>query len=215
MTTGPSLLFEPHQTILFIGDSITDAFRIYENPCDLGHGYASIAAALASCHLAEYGLTFLNRGISGNRVTDLAERWDRDCLALKPDWVSILIGANDTWRRYDSDLPMTTEEFEATYRTILERAKTAGIRIILCEPFLLQAGEQVQWHWREDMDPKIQAVRRLASEFAEAYVPFDGAFASACQRAEPAYWAADGVHPTSAGHGLMAREWLRANGIGA
>ena len=43
-------------------------------------------------------ITFINRGISGNRVRDLRARWQEDCIDLKPDILSILIGINDSWR---------------------------------------------------------------------------------------------------------------------
>jgi lysophospholipase L1-like esterase len=55
-------------------------------------------------------------------------------------------------------------------------------------------------------------VRQLAREFRAIYVPFDGVFAAAACRREPAFWAPDGVHPSPAGHALMAEAWLRATG---
>jgi len=155
------------------------------------------------------GLTFLNKGISGNRASDLAARWQVDCLDLKPDWVSILIGVNDCWRRYDSNDPTPPEVFEEHYREILERSKSRGIGIILCEPFLLPCPPD-RAAWREDLDPKIHVARKLAREFAAVFVPFDGIFAAKSILQPPAFWAGDGVHPTLPGHALMASAWIEA-----
>ncbi|MBC2595192.1 SGNH/GDSL hydrolase family protein [Ruficoccus amylovorans] len=210
-----SLLFNPGQTILFQGDSITDALRDKEtNLADMGRGYASMAAAWLGASRPELGLSFINRGMSGNRITDLVERWQKDCLELKPDWVSVLIGLNDTWRRYDSADPTSVEDFYERYRSILTQCVEAGCRLILCEPFLLPYPEDRKV-WREDLDPKIQAVRELAREFGTPYVPFDGVFAAASMKQPPSYWTVDGIHPTPAGHALMARHWLATVGLEA
>ena len=155
------------------------------------------------------GLTFINKGISGNRAADLAGRWQQDCLDLKPDWVSILIGVNDCWRRYDANDPTPEEVFEKHYRNILERSKSQGVGIIICEPFLLPCPPD-RLAWREDLDPKIHVARRLAREFAARFVPFDGIFASRSVFQPPSFWAADGVHPSLPGHALMAAEWINA-----
>ncbi len=208
-----SLIFEAGQTILFQGDSITDAGRDKEvNLADMGRGYAALASAWLSAARPELNLTFINRGISGNRAVNLADRWQQDCLDLKPDWVSILIGINDTWRRFDNNDPTSTEDYTDHYRDILTRCAGAGIKLIVCEPFVLPH-PQDRKAWREDLDPKIHAARELAREFGARYVPFDGIFAAASMKREAAFWAADGVHPTPAGHALMARHWLNTVGL--
>lgn len=195
--------------ILFQGDSITDSGRIREQPDSLGTGYVLMVAGWFKALFPEINAAFLNRGISGNRVVDLQVRWKEDCLDLKPNLVSILIGINDCWRKYDSNLPMPVEVFETTYREILTQIKNnLAARIVLCEPFLLPVMES-QELWREDLDPKIQVVRKLAHEFNAVLIPFDGIFARASTLQKPSYWLFDGVHPTEAGHALMAREWLR------
>jgi acyl-CoA thioesterase-1 len=201
-------LIADNALVLFQGDSITDAGR-RESEDGMGFGYANLAAAWFSALYPEKHVRFVNRGISGNRASDLVKRWQPDCLDLKPDWVSILIGINDTWRRYDSGDATSAEAYEASYRTILQQTQAAGARLILCEPFVLPVPvDRVKW--RADLDPKIDAVRRLAREFNALYVPFDGLFAQAATQAEPAFWAGDGVHPTNPGHAFMAQAWLRA-----
>ncbi|KIL39012.1 GDSL family lipase [Gordoniibacillus kamchatkensis] len=199
--------------VLFIGDSITDAKRDKNKPDHLGSGYALMAAAQFASLYPELGVTFLNRGISGNRVIDLLGRWQEDCIDLKPDWVSIYIGINDCWRRYDRGDPTSAEEFAAGYRRLLEwTARELEAGLILIEPFVLPVPEDRR-AWREDLDPKIHAVRSLAHEFGANYAALDGLFAQACAEAPAAYWAQDGVHPTPAGHARIAQAWLRAMGV--
>jgi lysophospholipase L1-like esterase len=198
------------QTVLFQGDSITDAGRSRDNDSLLGGGYANQVAAWFGMLYPELRVRFLNRGISGNRVRDLQTRWQADCLDLKPDWVSIMIGINDTWRRYDRNDPTSAADYTAGCQDILTRTRdTLGARVILLEPFVLPCPDDRK-AWREDLDPKIAAVRELAREFGALYVPLDGLLAAACARREPAFWAADGVHPSQPGHAFIARAWLAA-----
>ena len=206
------MLIEDKALVLFQGDSITDRGRNREDGADLGGGYAMMAAAWFLAMYPERQVRFLNRGISGNRAKDLVARWQPDCIALKPTWVSVMIGINDTWRRYDSGDPTTTEAYEASYRAILTQTRRdLGARLVIMEPFLLPTPDD-RLAWRVDLDPKIQVARQLAREFHAVFVPLDGIFAQAATRQSPGYWAADGVHPTPAGHALIAQSWLRAVG---
>ena len=208
-----SLRIEDNALVLFQGDSITDAGRRRRKGADLGGGYVARIGAVLSALYPDRGISLLNRGLSGNRVCDLVSRWEADCIALAPTWVSIMIGVNDTWRRYDRGDATSTEAFEAAYRDILTRTRRRlDARIVVVEPFLLPHPPD-RLAWREDLDPKIQAVRALAQEFADFYVPMDGVFARAAAEKDPAFWAADGVHPTAEGHALIARAWLRAVGV--
>ncbi len=201
-----------HQTILFQGDSITDCGRVYNDPTSMGFGYAAMASAWLDATYPHLNLRFYNRGISGHTVKDLKGRWQADCLDLQPDWVSILIGINDTWRRYANNDPTSADEYESNYRAILQSAHSAlNCRFILLEPFLLQVTPEHE-AWREDLDAKIHVVRRLAREFNALFVPFDGLFAAVSGTRPPAFWAEDGVHPSNAGHALMAQAWLNAIG---
>lgn len=197
-------------TVLFQGDSVTDCGRARDNDLNLGNGYPNMAAAWFSAMYPEKNVRFINRGISGNRVKDLKERWQRDCIDLKPDVVSILIGINDCWRRYDSNDPTSMEFYEANYRFILKEIKEKlEAKIIICEPFVLPFPKDRE-EWREDLDPKINAARRLAKEFEAVYIPFDGIYAEASMKRDADFWTVDGVHPTQAGHAMMAKAWLEA-----
>jgi len=206
------MLINPDDRILFTGDSITDSGRDRNNPASLGWGYASIAGAHLQARLASPTLQIFNRGISGNRVCDLLGRVEADLLALKPTVVSILIGVNDVWRRYDSNSPTEAKAFERDYRTLLEKIGTIQSRIVLLEPFLLHVPDD-RYAWREDLNPKIDVVRKLAVEFGAELLPLDGLFAQAATQAPAAYWAGDGVHPSAAGHALIAETWLENAGL--
>ncbi|CQR55194.1 SGNH/GDSL hydrolase family protein [Paenibacillus riograndensis] len=204
--------FQENDIILFQGDSITDWGRNYEDPSSLGVGYALMVAARLGLLYPEKKLTFINRGISGNRAADLQQRWDRDCLELKPTVVSIYIGINDTWRRFDSGEETTAAQFEASYRDIIERTlRATNAKLILVEPFVLPVPEDRKG-WRQDLDPKIHVVRELAREYGALLVPLDGLFAAASMKADSAFWAPDGVHPSPAGHALITDAWLKAAG---
>lgn len=205
---------QPEQTVLFQGDSITDCGRDRANPYSLGSGYAMMASAWFSAKYPDMGVHFINRGIGGNRIPDLIGRWQEDTLDIQPDWISILIGINDCWRRFDHNDPTSVESYASNYRKLLIRTKESlpEARLILMEPFVLPYPED-RVEWREDLDPKIQAARELAREFEAIYVPLDGLFAAAATRRPASFWAADGVHPSPEGHALIARAWLDTVGI--
>lgn len=206
-------MLSPNDHVLFFGDSITDCGRNHGaapgDPSGWGNGYVYQLAARLSADLANYDLTFSNKGISGNRVTDLENRLESDVLALQPNLVSILIGINDTWRRYDKGTVSSTEQFAASYRRILDKVASQNSEIVILEPFLLPVPDDRR-AWREDLDPKINVIRDLAREFETTYVPLDGIFAAASTRRESGFWLPDGVHPSPAGHALIAEAWLQA-----
>jgi acyl-CoA thioesterase-1 len=200
------------EIVLFQGDSITDAGRDRNDDGNLGAGYAAIISAWFSALYPASKVRFVNKGVSGDRSRELLSRWDVDCINLKPAWVSILIGINDTWRRYDSHDPTSSNVFEDNYRSLLLKVtRQLNARIIICEPFLLPVPAD-RIAWREDLDPKITVVRKLAREFGTVFIPLDGLFAQAAVHREPSFWLPDGVHPSQAGHALIAQAWLKALG---
>ena len=204
------MLLKKNSTVLFQGDSITDTGRTgSENPdTSLGGGYPYFIANLLNAAHPDWNLNFINRGVSGNRTLEMSARWKKDCLDLKPDLLSILIGINDTWRRYDEEDPTSVEDYYARLTGMLRSAKEANpeLKILLIEPFLLP--NESTACFREDLNPKILANRRAAMELADAYLPMDGIFAAACLHREPAFWSEDSVHPTPAGHALIAEKWI-------
>lgn len=199
----------PSATVLFQGDSITDVGRLVEPDKPLGNGYVRIAADLLRAARPGSGITFVNRGVGGDRVADLRARWREDADGLRPDVVSILIGVNDTWRRYDSGEVTPVRAFEDDYRAILGQVREGpDAQLLLIEPFLVPVTDE-QWAWREDLDPRIQAVRRLAEEFDATLLAADGLLNQAARAAGGAeHIAGDGVHPTPYGHTLLAEAWV-------
>ena len=183
--------------ILFQGDSITDWGRDRNDFHSLGGGYPKFAAEAIKNRHPDSEFEFINLGISGNQTSDLVERWQADCIDIRPDVVSILIGVNDVWHRAEDRKWLTHEKFEENYRYLLTsvREKTDS-KIIMLEPFLLSVPDKE--YFREDLDPKIGIVRKLAREFADEYIPLDGLLAAKSVHAEPTSWAYDGVHPTEA-----------------
>jgi lysophospholipase L1-like esterase len=198
---------QPNARVLFIGDSITDAGRDRSDPGSLGDGYVAEVARTLSA--SSDGVRFLNRGISGNRVRDLRARWQADCLDLEPDLLSIMIGVNDTWRRYDKNDPTTAEAFEADLDAILAQvtAELPDTRLVVLEPFLLPVSD-AQALWHEDFDPKLAAVRQQAVKHSATLVPLHVVLTEAAAKSSAAALAHDGVHPTPEGHALIARTWL-------
>lgn len=202
------LMLRRRMTILFQGDSITDCRR-QDDPEGLGFGHVRYIAAHLLSTYPELELRIVNRGISGNRVCDLQARWDKDCIELNPGLVTVLIGINETVRRFDENDPTSTRRFRETYHDILTRTReNTDAGLVLCEPFLTDVGDEVA-RWRADLTPRIDVVRDLAREFHAVLIPLDGLFAAASTRLPGTYWAADGVHPTTAGYGLITRAWLR------
>ncbi len=207
---APLALFRPAARILFQGDSITDGNRGRSADPNhiLGHGYAFLIAAQYGAAFPERKLTFINRGISGNKVTDLAARWQKDTLDEKPDVLSILIGVNDAAQK------VPVEQFEKAYDQLLTatRAAQPQVRLVLGEPFLLPVGGfQTNWETaKADIQKRQEAVARLAKKYGAALVHFQKAFDDACLRGSPDHWIWDGVHPTYSGHQIMADEWLHA-----
>jgi len=205
------MLLKPNDHILFYGDSITDCNRrvaTFDN-YGLGTGYPALIASTLLSERTDLNLLISNRGFSGNRISDLECHLESDVVPLAPTVVSILAGINDVWHVFKHDKPSPLPEFAASYRRVLERFRAIGAKIVLCEPFLLPIPDDRK-QWREDFDRRILIIRQLATEFADRYVPLDGLFAAAACRQSAEFWLPDGVHPSPAGHGLIARHWLAA-----
>jgi lysophospholipase L1-like esterase len=157
-------------------------------------------------------LQIYNRGISGNKVYQLADRWEKDCLDLKPDLLSILIGVNDYWHFRNGVYDGTPEIYEHDYRMLLTRTREAlpDIRLVICEPFILTGTSAVDNSWVEPFSAYQSIAKKISDEFGATWVPFQKAFDQALEEAPATYWAADGVHPSMAGAQLMAKTWLEA-----
>lgn len=202
--------------ILFQGDSITDAGRNkqnegFNNPSSLGSGYAFLAGATLLEKYASLNLKIHNRGISGNKVFQLAERWEKDCLDIKPDVLSILIGVNDIWHTLNGNYNGTIDKYRNDYIALLERTKSAlpSVKLIICEPFSVPGVKAVDEKWYPEFYGYQKAAKEIAEHFGAVFVPFQKIFDEAMKRAPGSYWTGDGVHPSLAGAQLMAQAWLK------
>ena len=203
-------------TILFQGDSITDAGRDKKNQIAnqqkaLGAGYAWMAASHLLIKNPQLNLTIHNRGISGNKVHQLANRWDKDCLDLKPDILSIMIGVNDIWHGLNGKYEGTVKTYEDDFLSLMERTRKAlpKTQFVICEPFVLRCGA-VNDKWFPEFDRYRAAARKVADQNNATFVPFQSMFDEAVQYAPPKHWAGDGVHPSSHGASLMAHFWTQS-----
>jgi acyl-CoA thioesterase-1 len=193
-------------SIVFIGDSVTDCDREIKPP--YGDGYVQ---EVASTGLLKDQI--VNVGTSGHRLVDLEKRWQSDVLDNKPSLLSIAIGINDTWRRYDDNDPTALEDFRDRYHRLLTWSKAElNPRFVLCEPFLLPVRDEMN-SWREDLDPKIQVVHDMAQEFNAVLVPFDKHLNNLSTTMPMVDLADDGIHPSSFGHQEMAKLWLSSVGL--
>ena len=190
--------------ILFYGDSITDCDRDRIDSSSLGSGYVK----LIGDYFKNSEVVVLNRGISGNRIRDLKARYNEDCLDLGVDFLTILIGINDIWRKYDSNDEFVLENYINDYKYLIEKAKEKGIKIILMEPFVLPAPPD-RHLWREDLDKMIYAVRCLAYEYKLPLVTLDALLLKESIKHGYSALCYDGVHPTDLGHRIIADEWIR------
>ena len=196
--------------VLFQGDSITDCKRDKKSPQDLGQGYARFAAAMLRDAFPRLDWEFINRGINGNRSEDLKNRWQQECLDIRPDILSVLIGINDVDFSYRDNYQTTSaEDYEQNCRYLFESAKAQGAKLIVLEPFMLMSNPDRE-KWLHGLSAKICALRSVAHAMADEYIPLDGLFAAASVSRPPVYWAPDGIHPSDAGAWLIARHYTGA-----
>lgn len=202
--------------ILFQGDSITDAGRNRDgkepnNQDALGGGYVFLAAAEILNIFPTKDFKIFNRGISGNKVYQLADRWQADCIDLKPSVVSILIGVNDYWHKHNGNYNGTAEIYERDFRALLKRTRGVypGVKLVICEPFAVLGCKAVDGTWFPEFDLYRASALKLAREFDAIFIPYQDIFAKASKTAPPTYWTPDGVHPSVAGAKLMAEAWMK------
>lgn len=204
--------------ILFQGDSITDCNRKREEFGSLGAGYAAMISGVLGAKYP-YQYSFLNRGISGNRIVDLHARIRKDMINLKPDYISILIGVNDVWHEYSYQNGVDKAKFERLYEMLIEELQRdlPETKIIIMEPFVLPGFQTDnreehpnRWeYFRDEVALRAQAAKRIAKKYDLPFVRLQEIFTAANADA-PAdgYWLFDGVHPSVAGHELIKQAWL-------
>jgi lysophospholipase L1-like esterase len=211
----PAKLFPDKTCVVFQGDSITHGGRGSDPNHVIGHGYVILIAAPQAAYYPEARFQFHNRGVSANAIEAMAARWNNDTLALKPDVVSVLIGVNDLLQTVNQGRPFSIQDFEKSYRRILDETLRSNpkVRFVLCEPFI-EHGKNTDPFWNEDeqgVQQMQELVARLGSEYKAPVVHLQKVLDDAIAAHPPVgYWVWDGVHPTFAGHQLIADAWVRA-----
>ena len=189
---------------MFQGDSLTDGDRDRSDVHNLGESYPKYAAAALVEKYPDVEFEFVNLGIGGDRTDSLLARADSDFVDVDADIVSILVGVNDVWNRYDLKIPNTDEVIESNYRALLEKIKQGThAKVMLVQPYTVG---YAQAYIREEMVRVHAIVKRLADEYADAYLPIDDYFWSRDEA--PEYFTRDGVHPTENGARFMAERYV-------
>ena len=213
---SPQLKLSKGDTVLFQGDSITDSQREKKRKGAndgraMGRGYPILIGSDLLRDNPAMDLKFFNRGISGNRVPSLQQRWAKDCIDLKPNVLSILVGVNDIWHKMNGKYDGTTETYRTGFAKLLADTKRQlpECKIVICEPFALRVGA-VKDSWFPEFDDRRQVAREVCDQAGAVWVPFQSMFDQAIEAGTSAkYWAADGVHPSMAGNALMAETWKK------
>ena len=208
MTASVRDQLHPHSYV-FAGDSITDAGRDRNDPSSLGNGYVGrIAKELAA---GDRKATVINLGVGGDRVRDLVRRWDTQVLELEFDHVTIAVGVNDVWRRFDRDDPTDDATFERAYRSLAQSVAERGKDLSFIEPFCLVSQVERPTEWLDELAGKQRAIERIAAEIGARLVRTHEMLTTAASEFGVAAVAPDGVHPSALGHELIAHAWLEAN----
>jgi lysophospholipase L1-like esterase len=218
-STGPSLSEEtivrlkPGQKIVMIGDSITDAGRRETDP-PYGAGYVAMVRNVITALHPELDLTWENRGIGGNTVRDLADRWVGDVLDERPDVLAVMIGINDVWRRF-GDRPLEAvpaDEYQSTLVTLLRSMQQRGASdLYVGSPYIIEADRSEPM--RVAMDLYGMLAREVAEEVGAVWIDVQAAFDRVLGCSDSIDWSRDRIHPNGSGHAVIALEFLRAFGV--
>lgn len=207
--------FKKGSRLLFQGDSITD-MKWGRNQTDrnhyLGHSYVYLIAARLGVDIPEAQLNIYNRGMSGNKIQNLRDRWQKDAIDMDPNLLSILIGVNDVAQNPNA---VDFKAWEANYRFILEASLNANpdLMLVLLDPFVLASGRLSNAdsfsRSRDQVEGLIQIVGQLEKDYDTVHIKTQKVFDDAARIGSPDQWIWDGVHPLPQGHELIARNWVQ------
>lgn len=208
------MIFGRKDRIVFAGDSVTDmgsAQPVGEGLFDsLGRSYVRVIENMLYTWYPDYSIRVTNSGISGNTSRDLLNRFDRDVINLKPDWISVCIGINDVWRQFD--VPSMTEyavdptEYESNMREMIIRSKSVAKGVFICTPYIMEPLREDRMRAR--MDEYCAICRGLADEYGCILIDFQTMYEKYFGYQHSALIAWDRIHPNQIGATLMAREFL-------
>ena len=206
-------------TLLFIGDSITDCDRRLD-AAGLGNGYVRLFSDLMAIREPEKIIRIINRGISGDIVTGLRDRWEQDVLQHRPNWISIKIGINDvhTFLRAE-DRAVSAALFAETYEELLTRSRAAlpHCQILLIDPFYICRADQAS-AWESSvlqlLTEYLAVVHQLSARFDTRLVKTHEIFQQLLQHQPAERFCPEPVHPNQAGHLAIAEGVYRNLGSG-
>ena len=209
------MLLENRCKLVMIGDSVTDCGRsqpvgdgLYN---ETGYGYVSLIQGNLTAVYPERGIRVINMGVSGDTARHLKARWEKDVIALKPDWLSVMIGVNDVWRQFDAPFEQEKhvypEEYAQTLEELVKATKPMLRGLVLMTPYYIEpyAGDPM----RAVMDRYGLAVKEIAKKYGAYFIDTQAAFNKVLAVVNSNTFARDRVHPNMAGHMILAREFLR------
>jgi lysophospholipase L1-like esterase len=188
--------------IVFFGDSITDCGRDRQDERSLGDGYVKVLADKLRPLYPDTDIELINKGVSGDEVSDLLARVDKDVIAQRPDVVVMMIGINNVIHVFKNDKPLDFKKFQDDLEELLLQLKDAGIIVLFLEPFLLPAPDKRRY--RPLFNKELEIVHELATKYADEFVAYDEMFNGVAQSIPYQEFSEDGVHPTHRGSRLIA-----------
>lgn len=192
---------------LVLGDSLSDGMWA-RDPEGVGSAWPAAARRLARGFGQELSIT--NRSRGGSRSVEVLSDLRGDPEAARGRGVSILVGANDLWRRWvpweDHDW-VDPDDFARNLRRIVSLAREHGaLEVALTTPCLLHADPDHEWNVA--MGEYRDVVASVARAEKARLVPGGEEFEAAVRAVPTVKWTYDGVHPRPVGHERLALTWL-------
>ena len=194
------------KNFVFLGDSITDAERLWLPEYNgLGNGYVKILAEKLS---GEF--TSINKGHDTFTLPFLLRNLETDCLSFSPAAVSILIGINDIGVAKNTGKSLRAQEFASNYDTLIRRLLEASISsVFLLGPFVFSRPQEYL-NWLPEVREVENTIENLARQYQLPFLPLQEQMQESEKQYGTEMLTPDGIHLTPFGHKLLAKWWLEA-----
>ena len=191
-----------NSVVLFQGDSVTDCHRNRDEIASMGDSYVKTMNE----YLKKYNIQVINKGISGNKVDNLLERFDNDFKGVNPDYIFILIGVNDTWHDFPNQKDTVT--FKKEYELLISKIKEEiNVPIIILEPFIIGFNEEIIC-MKNDLDEKIQVIKELANKYDLEYISFTNEFNQLLTKDNYLEYTKEGIHLLDKGYEIISNKLI-------